>query len=78
MAAAREIAAVLGPRDALGFGGGDYATDLGAEFCWEALFHARSQLVQAAAAARIGIFDVPFLDLSPSPRMNTSRHLALS
>jgi citrate lyase beta subunit len=70
VAAAHAIAARLGRHDALGFGGADYAADLGAEFCWEALYPARTALVQAAAAARIGIFDVPHLDLSDAAALS--------
>ncbi len=62
--AAPAIAGALGPGDALAFGGVDYAADVGASFVWEALLAARTALVQAAAAARIGIFDVPHLDLA--------------
>jgi citrate lyase beta subunit len=60
---ARAIAGAMRPQDALGFGGADLAADLGCEFCWEPLLAARSALVRAAASARIGVFDVPFLDI---------------
>jgi (S)-citramalyl-CoA lyase len=48
---------------ALAFGGADLAADLRAEFSWDALLHARTSLVRAAAAAQIGVLDVPFLDI---------------
>lgn len=48
---------------ALGFGGADFAQDMGAEFAWEPLLQARSQLVFAASAARLPVLDVPFLAL---------------
>jgi citrate lyase beta subunit len=66
IARAADIATMLGAHDALGFGGADLAADLGAAFAWEALFAGRAALVQAAAAARIGAFDVPYLDLADS------------
>jgi len=49
--------------DALGFGGADLAADLGAMLGWEQMLFARSRIVQAAAAAGIAAFDVPFLDI---------------
>lgn len=63
MKAAGEIAAALGPDGALGFGGADFAADLGAEFTWEALYAGRAAIVQAAAIGRIGCFDVPHLGI---------------
>lgn len=48
---------------ALGFGGGDLASDLGAAMAWEPLLFARSRVVQAAACAAIPAMDVPFLDI---------------
>lgn len=64
MSRAAAIARALGARDALGFGGADYAADLGAAFSWEALFGGRAALVQAAACGRVGCFDVPCLDIA--------------
>ncbi|MBX3530676.1 MAG: CoA ester lyase [Rhizobiaceae bacterium] len=64
MANAAEIARELGPNDALGFGGADFAADLGAAFSWEALYPGRGALVQAAATGRVGCFDVPCLDIA--------------
>lgn len=64
IAQAVEIAAALGAGDALGFGGADLAADLGAAFEWEALYSSRAALVRAAATARVGVFDVPHLDLA--------------
>jgi (S)-citramalyl-CoA lyase len=49
--------------EALGFGGADLAADLGATMGWEQMLLARSRVVQAAATAGIGAFDVPFLDI---------------
>lgn len=61
---AAEIARTLGPQDALGFGGADFAADLGAEFTWEALYAGRAAIVRAAALGRVGCFDVPHLDIA--------------
>lgn len=48
---------------ALMIGAADLAADLGCEFDWEPLLHARCAVVSAAAQAGIGSFDVPWLDL---------------
>ena len=47
---------------ALAFGGADLAADLHAELAWEPMLFARSRIVQAAAAASIAAWDVPYLD----------------
>lgn len=52
-----------GTLEALMFGGGDYAAQLGAEFAWEPLLWARSQMVAVAAAYRLPVIDVPFLNV---------------
>lgn len=49
---------------ALLFGGVDLAADLGCDFTWEPLLHARSALVAAAASVGIGCIDVPWLDVA--------------
>lgn len=49
---------------ALMFGGADFSADIGAAFSWEALLHARQQIVVAAALARVPAIDVPFLDIA--------------
>lgn len=46
---------------ALAFGGVDLAADLGAEFEWQSMLYARGRIVQAAAAASVIAWDVPFL-----------------
>lgn len=48
---------------AIAFGGVDLAADLRASFAWETLLAGRSRVVQAAAAAGIGVMDVPYLDI---------------
>ena len=48
---------------AIAFGGADLAADLHANLTWESVLFARSRIVQAAAAAAVAAFDVPFLDI---------------
>ncbi|MFN0301054.1 MAG: aldolase/citrate lyase family protein [Burkholderiales bacterium] len=62
--AAMAIAAVSPRVRSLGFGGADLAVEFRAELSWEPMFMARARLVQAAAAAGIGLVDVPHVDLS--------------
>jgi citrate lyase beta subunit len=61
--AASEIAHADPQVRALAFGGVDLAADLRAELAWEPLLYGRSRLVQAAAAAGVGLLDVPHLAL---------------
>jgi citrate lyase beta subunit len=63
LAAAAEVASADPRVRALAFGGADLAADLRCGMSWEALLLARLQLVQAAAAADIGLLDVPHLAL---------------
>lgn len=46
------------------FGGGDLSADLGVSMDWEPLLFARSQVVAAAARARVWAMDVPFIDVA--------------
>ncbi len=62
--AAMAIATVSPRVRSLGFGGADLAVELRAELSWEPMFMARARLVQAAAAAGIGVVDVPHVDLA--------------
>ncbi|WNC72129.1 CoA ester lyase [Thalassotalea psychrophila] len=48
---------------ALMFGGADYSAEIGAEFSYEPLLLARSQLVQAKAVKAIQLIDVPHIDI---------------
>lgn len=77
--AVADIARALGPVDALGFGGADLAADLGCAFAWEPLFSARCALVAAAAIGRVGLFDVPHLDIADAAalRAETERVRAM-
>ncbi|MFV8784253.1 HpcH/HpaI aldolase/citrate lyase family protein [Microbulbifer sp. SA54] len=49
--------------DAVMFGGGDFAAQIGAEFAWEPLLWARSQMAVTAAAHALPVIDVPYLDV---------------
>ncbi len=61
MEAVSEIA-LSSPRLAgLVLGGADLAAELKAEMDWNFLLYPRARLVQAAALARIGVLDVPYL-----------------
>lgn len=51
------------------FGGGDLSGDIGCSMNWEPLFVARQMTVLAAAAARIDVIDVPFLNLEDMSRL---------
>ena len=59
-----EIAQASDLVDALLFGGVDMAAELRVEPTWNALLHARSRVVHAAASAGVDLIDVPFLDLN--------------
>ncbi len=48
----------------LGFGGVDLAADLRCDPGWDALYHARGTLIQAAASASVAALDVPYLNLA--------------
>jgi (S)-citramalyl-CoA lyase len=63
LSAADQIANAHGRLGGLIFGGVDLAADIGATMDWDALLFARSRVVQAAATARLGVMDVPYLDL---------------
>ena len=49
---------------ALMLGGADLSMELGAHFDWDALFSARGRLVNAARAAGLQAWDVPFIDIA--------------
>jgi (S)-citramalyl-CoA lyase len=60
---AAEIAAASPHMVALGFGGGDFSAELGAQLAWEPMLVARLQIVQAASIAGIVAWDVPYLNV---------------
>lgn len=53
--------------DAVMFGGADFAAQIGAEFAWEPLLWARSQMAVTAAAHRLPVIDVPYLNVQDAP-----------
>lgn len=60
---ALSIAHAGGKLAALMLGGADLAAELGAQFGWDGLLHARGRLVNAAKAAGLQAWDVPHIDL---------------
>lgn len=61
---------------AIAFGGADLAADLHATLAWEPMLFARSRIVQAAAAAGVAAFDVPFLDIHDPAGLSNETRLA--
>jgi (S)-citramalyl-CoA lyase len=61
---------------AIAFGGADLAADLHASLAWEPMLFARSRIVQAAAAAGIAAFDVPFLDVRDAAGLTKETEMA--
>ncbi len=76
---AAQIAQAGAPLGALMLGGADLATELGAQFNWEALWSARARLVNAARSAGLQAWDVPHVDLDQPDELasETRRALAL-
>lgn len=66
---AGDIAAASSNVAALVFGGFDLAIELGAEPRWEALLHARSRVVHAAALGGVAAIDMPSRDFSEASRL---------
>lgn len=62
---ALEIASAL-QVEAVMFGGGDFAGEIGVDLSWEPLLVARQQLIMACAEAGKPTIDVPFVDLDNS------------
>jgi citrate lyase subunit beta/citryl-CoA lyase len=60
---ALSIAYAGGKLAALMLGGADLAAELGAQFGWDGLLHARGRLVNASKAAGLQAWDVPHIDL---------------
>ena len=61
---------------AIAFGGADLAADLHATLAWEPMLFARSRIVQAAAAAAVAAFDVPFLDIHDMTGLSKETEMA--
>jgi citrate lyase beta subunit len=74
-----QIAAAGGKLQALMLGGADLAAELGAQFGWDGLLHARGQLVNTARAAGLQAWDVPHVNLLDMDELSveTRRVLAL-
>jgi citrate lyase beta subunit len=74
-----QIARAGGKLGALMLGGADLAAELGAQFGWDGLLHARGRLVNAARAAGLQAWDVPHIDLEKLDALSeeTRRVLAL-
>lgn len=58
------IARAGGKLRALMLGGADLAAELGAQFAWDGLLHARGRLVNTARAHGLQAWDVPHVDLA--------------
>jgi (S)-citramalyl-CoA lyase len=63
---------------AIAFGGADLAADLHATLAWEPMLFPRSRIVQAAAAAGIAAFDVPFLDIHDAEGLRKETGMAMA
>lgn len=59
-----QVAKAGGKLGALMLGGADLSAELGAQFGWDGLLHARGRLVNAARAAGLQAWDVPHVDLA--------------
>lgn len=68
--AAVEAVAAASPRVAvLFFGAVDLSAELGCVIEWDALLHARSRVVAAAALAEVDAMDTPFMDVGAPSRL---------
>lgn len=74
-----KVAAAGGKLRALMLGGADLAAELGAQFGWDGLLHARGRLVNSARAAGLLAWDVPHVNLLDMEELSveTRRVLAL-
>jgi citrate lyase beta subunit len=60
---AYDIASASNKVAALMFGGADMSAELGCDFAYEPLLFVRSQLVLAAAKAKVDLIDVPYVNI---------------
>jgi citrate lyase beta subunit len=72
------IARAGGALAALMLGGADLSAELGADFGWDGLLHARGRLVNAARAAGVQAWDVPHIDLADPAGLAEETRRALS
>ena len=63
VAAAESLATAAPSVSAVFFGAIDYAADVGCEVSWDAALYARSRVIVAAAVARVGALDSPYMDV---------------
>ena len=63
VAAAEAIATAAPSVSAVFFGAIDFAADVGCEVAWDAALYARSRAIVAAAVARVGALDSPYMDV---------------
>ena len=63
VAAAEAIATATPTVSAVFFGAIDFAADVGCEVAWDAALYARSRAIVAAAVARVGALDSPYMDV---------------
>jgi len=63
VARAREIATASEQVSALFFGAIDFAADVGCAVEWDALLHARAEVVLASALSGVRAIDTPFMDV---------------
>lgn len=66
-----DIAAAASPDGGVMLGGVDYASALGVEPGWDALYHVRASIVAATAAAGCGAIDAPYLDTADVEGLET-------
>lgn len=57
------LAASVGDKGGIVFGGADLSTALGSDMSWDALYFARASLIAGAALAGCQTLDVPYLDV---------------
>ncbi len=73
-----EVARAGGKLGALMLGGADLSAELGAQFGWDGLLHARGRLVNTARAEGLQAWDVPHVDLSNPEALSEETRRVLS
>jgi len=72
------IARAGGQLGAIMLGGADLSAELGAQFGWDGLLHARGSLVNAARAQGLQTWDVPHVDLEDLEGLSVETRRAIS